>query len=848
MANISQINGNLINAATASYLSNLTQSLTLTGNLNITGNLSVLGTASFVYTTQSIVNIGAGFINLNTDYPAARFGGINVVDSGSFGNSSTGSILWDSLNNRWIYSNPSGSSYNGGMLISGPRNTSSLGDEQGTTLNALMKGQGGDHITSSGVYEINNNILIGTPIDPGLGKLYISGSIAARGAGLYLYDASGYGGGRIYGSYGYLNGEVFIRPSSSIADNFIFSPNNGMSIGGFTIGGTAGSPPAYGLAVSGSIGVGTRVPIASIHVRGTGSSSTSTALRVENSTTSASLTFLNNGSTIITGSITLTSGISASAGALGNGIEIYGSNKNSFANNTGLATFWAGDYSYATSSIVGMTFGNQNSGNHRAAIVYESTGRSLNFYTNALNFAGQIYYGNWLLSSTTATLQAKLHVRSDGTSSSATKAFHVENTSSNALFVVLDNGFVGVNTGSAQYNLDVNGTSRFISQSYYGTFSESPTIYQSDTSGNYLTSAASLTFALRNGGGGSGRFIFSSPAKAGTTTSTQYLTQLTATYNPTSGTGLYTMMELNPTINQTGGANGITRGIHINSTLISAANYRAIETTAGSVIFGGTGSALAIGTSSLGPNENTLTLGARDAVNEGGQIGFNAPGGTYTSASFIDLYQNRIRILKGTNAGSTGEVANWSMHSLQMSLPAYTSPSSFTGTPVAGLGVDSGGNIVSSTRTGRYGTALSGSTIGTGVTAQTIVYSQLIPANTWGADDIFRTYFRFRKLSTNSNATYNILVNTSNAVAGATTLATFTGNTVHTQIKRDFYIAQGNATTGIGSGVSVTFDDTNNTQTLNVINWAVDQYIIYTVTLGTTDSGYGLGYTIEQVL
>ena len=43
---------------------------------------------------------------------------------------------------------------------------------------------------------------------------------------------------------------------------------------------------------------------------------------------------------------------------------------------------------------------------------------------------------------------------------------------------------------------------------------------------------------------------------------------------------------------------------------------------------------VAIGTSSLGPSENTLTLGRRDATNEGGQIGFNAPGGTYTSASF----------------------------------------------------------------------------------------------------------------------------------------------------------------------------------------------------------------------
>ena len=75
---------------------------------------------------------------------------------------------------------------------------------------------------------------------------------------------------------------------------------------------------------------------------------------------------------------------------------------------------------------------------------------------------------------------------------------------------------------------------------------------------------------------------------------------------------------------------------------------------------------LTVGSSSLGPSENTLTLGPRDATQEGGQIGFSAPGGTYISASMLDLYQNRFRILKGTNAGSTGEVAWWSMNNLQM--------------------------------------------------------------------------------------------------------------------------------------------------------------------------------------
>jgi hypothetical protein len=39
------------------------------------------------------------------------------------------------------------------MLISGPRNFVGLGNEQGTTSGSLMKGQGGDHMTSSAIFE-----------------------------------------------------------------------------------------------------------------------------------------------------------------------------------------------------------------------------------------------------------------------------------------------------------------------------------------------------------------------------------------------------------------------------------------------------------------------------------------------------------------------------------------------------------------------------------------------------------------------------------------------------------------------------------------------------------------------
>jgi hypothetical protein len=128
-------------------------------------DLTVYGTQSVNYITSSQLDIADNIITVNTSTPAIRFGGIAVRDSGSAGTGLTGSLLWDSQNNHWVYTNPSGSSYSGGMLISGPR-ASSLGEEQGTTFNALMKGQGGDHITSSGIFEnglsasFYNNVLV----------------------------------------------------------------------------------------------------------------------------------------------------------------------------------------------------------------------------------------------------------------------------------------------------------------------------------------------------------------------------------------------------------------------------------------------------------------------------------------------------------------------------------------------------------------------------------------------------------------------------------------------------------------------------------------------------------------
>jgi len=50
-------------------------------------------------------------------------------------------------------------------------------------------------------------------------------------------------------------------------------------------------------------------------------------------------------------------------------------------------------------------------------------------------------------------------------------------------------------------------------------------------------------------------------------------------FNPTSGTAVYSALDImtNKGINQTGGANGITRGIYVNPNIVAAADYRGIE-------------------------------------------------------------------------------------------------------------------------------------------------------------------------------------------------------------------------------------------------------------------------------
>lgn len=130
---------------------------TFSGSIYVTGNVTIYGTSSLQYVTASAVSLGTNMIYLNTATPAVRYAGIAVYDSGSSGK--TGSLLWDSQNNNWIYQNPEGSGYASAKFIAGPT-SSVLGSEIGLTTGRLTVAQADDHISSSQITDNGTTVTI----------------------------------------------------------------------------------------------------------------------------------------------------------------------------------------------------------------------------------------------------------------------------------------------------------------------------------------------------------------------------------------------------------------------------------------------------------------------------------------------------------------------------------------------------------------------------------------------------------------------------------------------------------------------------------------------------------------
>jgi hypothetical protein len=109
----------------------------ISGSLNVTGLLTVVS-MSTQYVTSSQYTIGTSRIILNND-DNIRFSGVSINDSGS--SAATASILWDSLNNHFIYETDD--IHNGNvtphsaLLLAGPESYALPGNEIGLVSNRV---------------------------------------------------------------------------------------------------------------------------------------------------------------------------------------------------------------------------------------------------------------------------------------------------------------------------------------------------------------------------------------------------------------------------------------------------------------------------------------------------------------------------------------------------------------------------------------------------------------------------------------------------------------------------------------------------------------------------------------
>ena len=281
----------------------------------------------------------------------------------------------------------------------------------------------------------------------------------------------------------------------------------------------------------------------------------------------------------------------------------------------GTNTFWGSVQQLIVSSATEGRLGVSNTGKQGVYL-----GRVSNFsqifaydYTAvaALPLALNSFGGNVLIGTTTDN-GAKLQAKSSGIN---TDVISILNTSNSSLFRVFNGGGgqaivdIGgsvffrsdaalsyINSGGnfaigtstdAGYKLDVNGTVRLNGLSSIngaGVANTALAVYgNGNGGGNYLFRMYDASAVERFYLTASGNFRLNGATDT-STTGTDEKWRMVLNFAPTSGTRQHNGIYLTQTINQTGGANGITRGLLIEPTLTAVADFRAIEVTAGTTV------------------------------------------------------------------------------------------------------------------------------------------------------------------------------------------------------------------------------------------------------------------------
>ena len=179
IANVSALSSSIVSQQYSKLNSNNTfnGNQTITGSLYVSQNLIVQGSSSIQNISSSTLNIGTNLITVNAQTPSVRFGGFAVIDSGSSPNRS-GSILFDSVENQWIYVHQSSTVSTSSLLIMGPRTFDAIGNEIHPTTNRIMKSTYDEHIGDSNISDNGTTITMLSNTDV-TGSLKVTSAISA---------------------------------------------------------------------------------------------------------------------------------------------------------------------------------------------------------------------------------------------------------------------------------------------------------------------------------------------------------------------------------------------------------------------------------------------------------------------------------------------------------------------------------------------------------------------------------------------------------------------------------------------------------------------------------------------
>ncbi len=132
---------------------------TITGSLYVSQDLIIAGSSSIQHISSSVVNIADNIITVNAQNPSIRFGGLAVIDSGSSPQVS-GSMLFDSTNDQWIFVHQNQGAITSSVLLMGPESFNNLGGENYLTQNRLPKGSGIEHLYDSNITDTGTKVSI----------------------------------------------------------------------------------------------------------------------------------------------------------------------------------------------------------------------------------------------------------------------------------------------------------------------------------------------------------------------------------------------------------------------------------------------------------------------------------------------------------------------------------------------------------------------------------------------------------------------------------------------------------------------------------------------------------------